>query len=256
MSIDQYVGQIPHIAEIVSRAGFVGIEPEICMLGAYWQHPEQLQEQLAQRGLALGALCLALAWQHQEETAEEAAEADRAIEYVSRFPGALLIFAQLPGHDRKELATRQANLLANLHAIAARAQSRGVRCAFHPNSPEGSIFRTEEDYGRLFERLDSSLCGYVPDTGHIAKGGMDPLAVIQRHYDRIAHIHFKDMDASGQWASMGQGAIDHEAIVAWLKEQGYRGWIMVEEESLQAVSDPDGVTLHNGRYVRQRLATL
>ncbi|MBB6670692.1 sugar phosphate isomerase/epimerase family protein [Cohnella nanjingensis] len=257
MSYEKYRNRPNHILDTVRRAGGVGVEPEVCMLGTYTNEPEAFQEALASRELQLAALCLALDWKHDRETDEERAEADRVIRYMGAFPGTLLTLVQLPGRDLKDLAQRQARALANVNAVARRAAERGIVCAFHPNSPAGSIFRTEADYRILLEGLDARCCGYAPDTGHIANGGMDAGAIFRDYRSLIRHVHFKDRDAAtGRWTALGEGSIDHAAIVRYLRETAYDGWIMVEEESAEAEAAPDEVTVRNGRFIRETLAPL
>lgn len=50
---------------------------------------------------------------------------------------------------------------------------------------------------------------------------------------------------------MGKGAIDYPAIVRYLEESGYGGWIMVEDESPEAEKNSDGVVQWDGRYMKQ-----
>ncbi|WP_053376280.1 sugar phosphate isomerase/epimerase family protein [Paenibacillus sp. FJAT-27812] len=257
MSYEKYRDQLDHIMDVAAEAGGIGIEPEVCMLGRYRDAPLALLDALNQRGLQLGALCLALDWRHGVETEEERSEADRVIRYLEHFPGTVLTMVQLPGKDRSELASRQANALANINAVARRASEQGIPCAYHPNSPSGSIFRVEDDYKVLLNGLDARYCGYAPDTGHISKGGMDVEAIIRTYRSLIKHVHFKDMNAANEsWSALGEGSIDHKAIMRYLNETGYDGWIMVEEESKGAESDPDRVTLQNGVYIREELAVM
>jgi inosose dehydratase len=154
------------------------------------------------------------------------------------------------------LRQRQVNALACINAVAARAAARGVACSYHPNSPPGSLFRTRDDYQILLDGLDARHIGFAPDTGHIAKGGMDVLEVLETYRPLIRHVHFKDITAAGEWTAMGAGVIDFPRIVRRLKDTGYRGWIMIEEESAEAEVDPDGATLQNGVYLRQTLLPL
>ena len=140
---------------------------------------------------------------------------------------------------------KQKNQLSCLKNIAERAKERGVVPVFHPNSGENSIFRYEEDYKVMFEGLYKGGIGYAPDVGHMANGGIDPLKMIREHRDIVQHVHFKDMDASHVWATMGKGIIDFPSIVRYLEETGYRGWIMTEDESPDAVEDSDAVVLED-----------
>jgi sugar phosphate isomerase/epimerase len=49
---------------------------------------------------------------------------------------------------------------------------------------------------------------------------------------------------------MGRGICDFPALVGWLGEIGYRGWLIVEEESDLVWSDLAGAMAQNRRYLR------
>jgi len=55
---------------------------------------------------------------------------------------------------------------------------------------------------------------------------------------------------------MGAGVIEFPQIVRMLKDTGYASWIMVEEESASAESDPDSATRQHGQYLRHALLPL
>jgi inosose dehydratase len=253
MSYEKYSQRLDHIMSVVSESGLAGIEAEVCMLGPYNEDPARLASDLQENGLALGALCLVCDWLEPQETQSEAAEADRVIAMLqSHFPDTILALCQMPQTDRSDLRRRQDNCIACCNAIGVRAADSGVRTVMHPNSPEGSVFRIAEDYEILMDGLDTSLVGYAPDAGHIAKGGMDPVAIFKRYASVIQHVHFKDMEENGTWAEMGRGCIDFAAIVSGLEANDYRGWIMIEDESPRAETDPDTVTRANGEYLKAR----
>jgi inosose dehydratase len=253
MSYEKYSQRLDHIIDVVAESGFAGIEAEVCMLGPYNEDPAALAGDLQAKGLELAAICLVCDWLSPQETDAELAEADRVIEMLkSNFPGAMLALCQMPQSDRDNLVERQSNCIACCNEIGRRAANSGVRTAFHPNSPEGSVFRIAEDYKVLMDGLDTSIVGFAPDAGHIAKGGMDPVAIFREYGEVIQHVHFKDMREDGIWAEMGEGSIDFAGIVSILEQHNYRGWIMVEDESPRAESDPDAVTRANGEYLKAR----
>jgi inosose dehydratase len=256
MSYEKYANQLPHILDVIAQAGYSGVEPEVCMLGLYRNNPQLLAEDLEKRNLKLGALCLALPWEHQQETEEEAKEAEFVFDFLKHFPGTLLVLVHLPGKDRSNLHERQNNALSCVNEVAKRASKQGIECAFHPNSPEGSVFRYQEDYEAMFEGLDTRYVGYAPDTGHIANGGMDPELVIRKNRAIIKHVHFKDITESNKWTSMGEGIINHSAIIKYLNETDYSNWIMVEEESEEAEHEPDSLTIQNGKYMDSIMNTI
>ena len=252
MSGEKYKGRVDHIMNVGRKAGFAGLESEVVMLGPL-RDPARMKDALAATDMQLGAVCLVEGWLHTKETATERENADYFLEYLSHFPQTMLNLCQMPGADRENLRERQTNLLACVNAIAGRAADRGVPCTYHPNSPAGSIYRTAEDYEILLNGLAPYL-GFAPDSGHIARGGMDTLAVLRKYRDRVNHVHFKDMAAGGEWAAMGEGIIDFEGVVAYLRDTDFDGWIMVEDECSQAEVEPDECTLHNGEFIRLQLA--
>jgi inosose dehydratase len=254
MSYDLYKDRLSHIMNVIAQAGFRSIEAEVCMMGNFYDDPSRFAEELERRNLHLAALTLALPWLSPMETDEEKNEADLLIDYLKSFPEAKLILVQLPGKDRKSLSERQRNCLSNVNAVAKRANERGIVSAFHPNSPQGSVFRTAEDYEVMFEGLDARYVGYCPDSGHIANGGMDVMYIFRKSRPMIQHVHFKDISADRRWRTMGEGVIDHPGIVKHLRDTGYEGWVMVEEESQYAEAEPDLATLANGRYIQQYLS--
>ena len=49
--------------------------------------------------------------------------------------------------------------------------------------------------------------GWVPDTGHILRGGQAIGDTLAAHRDRIRYVHLKDVDAAGTWAMLGEGRL-------------------------------------------------
>ncbi len=255
MSGSKYLDQLPHIIGVAAQAGYAGVEPETQFLGALW-NPDRMAETLAAQGIELAALTLVEDWLHPEETEQERAHADQTLAFLAHFPNTLLALVQMPGHDRANLRQRQENLLGCVNAIARRAHDQGIVATYHPNSPDGSVVRTEQDYAFFLNGLNADVIGYAPDVGHIAKGGMNPLDIIQRYRPRVNHVHFKDMAADGEWAAIGDGVIDFPAITRYLRASGYGGWIIMEDECPRAVDEPDQITLQDGVYTRNQLAPL
>ena len=255
MSGGKFDGRLDHILHVSARAGFAGVEPETRFLGPL-SDPTRLAEALATARIALPAVALVEDWSQSRETETERANSDRCIALLRHFPATLLNLCPLPGANRCALASRQRNILANVNAVARRAADAGLRVGVHPNSFQGSAFRDEADYRIMFDGLDTRVAGYIPDAGHIARGGMDPLSVIQAHRDIVVHVHFKDMTTDGTWVAMGKGVLDFRGITSCLAKTNFKGWLVVEDECAEAIDDPDGVTMGDGRYVREVILPL
>lgn len=254
MSQQRYAGDLPHMARVAAQAGFEGLEAEICMLGPYFSDPVKAKEILDAQGLSLAALVLHQDWGGTRETEQERLLSDQAIAFLQEFPKAkLMVSHHAIAGDRSEdpaaLRQRRENLMRCMADVANRAGEQGIVTAFHPNSSPLSLFRTREDYSVLFDMLAQTYVAYVPDVGHIANGGMDALEILRESRSLIRHVHFKDRSGPNTWAVMGEGRIDYPAIVRYLRETGYGGWIMVEDESPKAEADPDGVVMTDGAYM-------
>lgn len=243
--------QLAHMIEVTAKAGMTGIEPIFPWMGDL-ADADKLEASLDQYGVELAAIAFVQDWNHPEETAEEKEAADRAIQLLKRFPNAVFCTVQMPT-GRHDLEQRRDNLVANVNAVSRRAAEAGLTCSFHPNSPETSINRTEEDYSAIIERLDSSVTGWTPDVGHIINAGMDPLTKMKEYAELINHVHYKDWDGNPEFALMGEGEVDLVGVTKWLHEQKYEGWVICEDEAPQAVDDPDGVTLHDGKWIAETL---
>lgn len=246
-----YHNQLGHMIEVIAEAGFTGIQPIYSWMGDL-KDAERLEAKLKEQGIELAALSLAMDWNGTEESEKEREEADQAISLLQRFPGAILCTVQKPS-GRHELTARRRNLVNIVNSISRRAVEKGVPCSFHPNSPHTSITRTEEDYSVILEALDSAATGWTPDVGHIINGGMDPLEKMKEYASLINHVHYKDWDGAPEFALMGKGKVDLVAITQWLKDSNYSGWIVCEDEGKEALQDPDAVTLHDGRWIKEEL---
>lgn len=252
MSVERYHGQVPHFVDVLLKAGFTGIEAEIVMLGEYYGDWGRLKALLDERNVSLAAIAFHEDWLHMKETDEEFERANECIEFLAHFPAAKLMLghvAAMPERE-KDLRLKQDCQIACIDAIGRRAAERGVVSVFHPNSAPNSIFRYTDDYEYLLERLEKSPTGFAPDVGHMVNGGIDALRMIRNHRAKVAHVHFKDMAPDHEWATMGSGVIDFRAIIDYLKETDYRGWIMTEDESPDAVRDPDSVVLADGAFIQ------
>jgi inosose dehydratase len=136
-------------------------------------------------------------------------------------------------------------LLTNLDRLTALAAARGVRAVLHPHV--GTMVERGGEVRRVLEGSAISLC---LDTGHLLVGGTDPAELTRQAPDRIAHTHFKDVDdqiaarvrsgrlsytegvSHGMYRPLGRGDVDFAAIVSHLRGRGYRGWYVLEQDTI------------------------
>jgi inosose dehydratase len=135
--------------------------------------------------------------------------------------------------------------------LAKHTLAHGVRLSYHHHM--GAYVETEADVDKLMSLTGPEL-GLLFDSGHIAFGGADPLAVLKRHIGRVSHVHCKDVRPAvvklarnrnwsflesvlnGAFTVPGDGAIDFRALLAVLHGAGYAGWLVVEAEQDPAVA--------------------
>jgi inosose dehydratase len=157
----------------------------------------------------------------------------------------------------------------------ARAVHRatGLQTAFHAHC--AGFVETPDETARLLELTDPELVGLVLDTGHYTygSGGNDSgaaLAGLGRFWDRVRHVHFKDLDpavadraraegwdydraiGAGVFCELGRGCVDFPSIVGLLRERGYDGWIVVEQDVLPGMGSPR----ESARRSREYLASM
>ena len=120
-----------------------------------------------------------------------------------------------------------------------------MRAVLHPHV--GTMVENGSEVQRVLDGSPIALC---LDTGHLLIGGTDPAELARQAPDRIAHTHFKDVDATfarqvqsgrltyaeavgqGMYRPLGTGDVDVPAIVEHLRRRGYDGWFALEQDTI------------------------
>lgn len=181
------------------------------------------------------------------------------LEQVLALGGRMLVAAIDGSPDRDRFAGRAADapgLLAGgwrslatlLDALGARAVDAGLEVTFHPHA--GTYVESPDETDRLLELTDPEGVGLCLDTGHWIVGGGDPIAAIGAYGPRLRHLHLKNVDGGilaglrdgavgGLSAAVDQvvfgpldrGVLPLTTFLDQLGGSGYRGWLMVEQDS-------------------------
>ena len=122
----------------------------------------------------------------------------------------------------------------------------GIRTVIHPHA--GGYIEFADEIEQILRDIPHEVAGLCLDTGHCYYAGMDPVATLLRHADRLDYVHFKDIDrqvyqrvmgqrirffeacAEGVMCPIGRGVLDYDGIREALHEIGYQGYITVEQE--------------------------
>ncbi|MFT4657782.1 MAG: inosose dehydratase [Candidatus Aldehydirespiratoraceae bacterium] len=128
----------------------------------------------------------------------------------------------------------------------------GMTQAMHPHLR--TIVETRED---ILNVLEHSEVGWTFDMGHMQIGGMDPMEFLDVAFDRIKHVHLKDvvmdlampvfehaqsiMDGvqAGMFCNLGSGDVPIGKIVTELEDRGYDQWYVLEQDAAITSGEPD-----------------
>ena len=108
----------------------------------------------------------------------------------------------------------------------------GIKACFHPHA-NTHIF-TEKEIDLLMANSTPGNLYLCLDTAHTMVAGMDVVSAFERFADRLAYVHFKDVDPDQNLAPMkrfralGDGVVDFKGVYNVLKKNGYDGVICVE----------------------------
>ncbi len=116
----------------------------------------------------------------------------------------------------------QAELLRKLMALCA---SHGIVLNLHNHTYE--VENQLHDLKGTLERVPEVKLG--PDLNWLLRGGVDSVAFIHQHGDRIVFLHLRDQKADGKWSeAMGEGDMDYAAIGRALHAIPFRGYAVIE----------------------------
>ena len=146
--------------------------------------------------------------------------------------------------SRPELSDEQwTHLFSMLDQIEGVTAAHGVRQVVHPHAD--TLIQTADEVERFLQSSSSAMC---LDTGHLAVGGADPVAIADRYASRIGLVHLKDVRTAvadhfnagelpwmaavqaGLFATLGDGDVPVAATITSLERQGYDGLYVLEQD--------------------------
>ncbi|ATO35804.1 myo-inosose-2 dehydratase [Geobacillus thermodenitrificans] len=258
----------------MALAGFVG-----CEVGnKYPRDTKVLKKALSLRGLSIASAWFSafLTSKPFEETAE-AFKAHRDFLYemgakvivVSEQGNSIQGQMETPLFDKKPVFTEEEwdLLIDGLNRLGDLAAEKGMNIVYHHHM--GTGIQTTEEIDRLMEETDPKKVSLLYDTGHLVFSGEDHLHVLNKHINRIRHVHLKDVRIevankvreekmsflqavkAGVFTVPGDGVIDFKPVFEALDAAGYEGWFVVEAEQDPAIANPFEYALKARQYIRE-----
>jgi inosose dehydratase len=142
---------------------------------------------------------------------------------------------------------------ARMTEVADYIENQGLKFAYHHHL--GTVVENAADMDAFIAATGPSV-GFTLDTGHAALGGVNSLAIIRDHPERVAHVHCKDVRwdtfkrvksegasfldgvLAGMFTVPGDGGIDYSAVMKALADMNYSGWIVIEAEQDPKLANP------------------
>lgn len=268
-----------HVLDDCKAAGYDGIE--LGPIGFMPEDPSVLGDALATRGLQLiGGVVFrpfhdAAKWEEVQDAALRTCKSlvAHGAEHLVLIDSISPRRAPTAGRpdEAEQMSTSEWTGFAGRFRDIAKMGSEefGLTVSLHPHAAGFMDFEPEIE--RLLAEIDADLLKLCLDTGHSHFAGFDPVAFMRRHRERLAYVHFKDIDpavradviakrtdfyaACGQgiFCNLGKGMTDFKAVRQLLLETGYEGWCTVEQDC-----DPAGSTspVDDARANRDYLRTM
>ncbi len=144
-------------------------------------------------------------------------------------------------------------LVYRINELSSMMIDSGMPLAYHHHM--GTVIQTQKEIERLIENTKDSVKLLI-DTGHMLFTGGDSIKLINDFYQKIIHVHTKDIrkdvllnslreDLSfrqaflnGTFTVPGDGCIDFSPIITALKDKHYSGWIVIEAEQDPIKANP------------------
>ena len=244
------------ILDEIARTGYDGTQ-----LGIGFPEGEALRTALAERDLHLAEVYASLPATIDGPSDDALDLALERLRLLAAGGGDVLCVALDLSAGRIEAAGRAADpatpqltaagwthLTDVLHDLGRATLDAGARMAYHPHA--GTLVETPGEVATLLAATDPELVPLCLDVGHFLVGGGDPVAAIEAFGERVTHVHLKDVDPAvlgrlrdGElsgfteairarlFTELGSGILDLDGCLNALAARGYRGWLMVEQDS-------------------------
>lgn len=268
------------VLDEIAETGYTGTE--LGDWGFMPTDPARLKEEIKKRSLILlGAFVpIALAVKNEHERGIRKALKVARLMFEAGYKDAFIVLADDNG--TVDFRTKNAGRIDGLsslgktdmgvfcegaESVAKRVkEAYGIKTVFHHHC--AGFIETPDEIDSFLANTDPSLIGLCFDTGHYQfGGGKRPVDFMQRYWERIWHIHFKDFSLdvanesskngwdyfqsvqNGVFCELGKGNVDFKSIRDFLEEMKYNGWIVVEQDVLPGMGNPRQCAYNNRKYL-------
>ena len=246
----------------IAEAGYPGIQLRGNITKDY-QTPAELKADLDQAKLTFACLSGGGPSADPAKRQEEVDKFVKAVEFA-KGAGVLAVQATSPKRTTDKIEKAELESFADtLTAIGKKTAELGVPLVFHPHMAQ--IGQDPADVEVILKRSNPRYVKLLLDTGHWAAAGGDPVKAVKKYAKRIAVLHIKDVKdkepsttpgPDGKidtkkyvFVELGQGKVDFKAVFAALKAARWKGWAVVELDSVPAGRAPKEAAVANRKFL-------
>jgi inosose dehydratase len=246
----------------ISEIGFRGIQLRSNILKDFGERPKALAELLEQHKLTFVALSGGGPRNDAYVAAEEIATQTKHATFMRAAGGLYLQMTDSARpKDRRPEAKDFKGLGRLLTEVGKRTADLGIPTAYHNHMH--SLGEGPDEVDALMDAADPRYVKLLLDVAHYAQGGGDPAKAILKHRDRILFLHIKDVESvepkAGsanryRFVELGRGRVDLPAVFSALKKIEFRGWAIVELDSVpDKAGSPKESGLISKKYLEEKL---
>ncbi|WP_123620539.1 family 16 glycoside hydrolase [Halorubrum sp. CSM-61] len=187
------------VAELVyesANAGYDTVEPY------YIDDEEAVATALEETGLELSSAHVGI--EQLEDNFEE------TIETYSEFGADALIHAY-KGDGTWESEDGIVEWAERVNEMADRVAEEGMEFGYHNHDQEFQTIDGTFGFDIFAQHVNDNVHLQL-DVGWALVGGADPVAVLNRHRDKVGSLHMKDMTADGEFTEIGEGDVNMTAL--------------------------------------------
>ena len=226
----------------VAEVGFKGIQLRTSVLPEFEKRPAALRDLLAANHLKFTAFSSGGIRIAPGTEADEIAKHVRNATFVRDAGGLYLqVTDSARQKDRQPTADDFKQLGRVMTEIAKRTVDLGVPLGYHNHM--NSLGEAPHEVDRIMDASDPRYVKFELDIAHYQQGGGDPAQAIRKYGERLLFLHIKDLESpvpgrtgdagrSYRFVELGRGKVDLPAVFAALKEIKFRGWAVVELDSV------------------------
>lgn len=236
---DRVLGEMAGLGFTATELGAPGFLPD---------DPEELKEKLAEFGMVLLGGFTPVVLHDAAERAATIASATATAQLFQKAGATKFVSSIVQdmawSHPRPLSTAEHKHMIEMFGVIDDICGEYGLEQVLHPHVQ--TLVETKDDINRVLDSCDVHFC---LDTGHIAFGGQDPVEFATMAFERVGHVHLKDVRLdmvpavlrrevslmaavqAGVFTTLGEGDVDILGVIQTLESSGYQGWYVIEQDT-------------------------